>query len=189
MSMMPLFTPVIEAHDEGVTTTDPTVPTLLLLREGGRLRARPARCWERLGARLLARSLDRRLVEGDPPEGRPLLATRAQALVAPAQRRSMAANWEHLLALTAGRSNPALRRIPLCRDRIAEAESSVREMLVALVAPSARSGPGGGRGQSPLERRFWVRFTTGSLPPTWWRRCDRSHQNSSTPSLSPVPSR
>jgi hypothetical protein len=126
---------MIEAHDGGVTTTDPTVPALLLLREGGnggRLRARPARWWERLGARLLARSLDRQLVEGDPPEGRPLLATRAQALVAPAQRQSMAANWEHLLELT---GEPSVRRIPLCRDRIAAAESSVREMLVALVAP------------------------------------------------------
>jgi hypothetical protein len=37
--------------------------------------------------------------------------------------------------MTGDRSVRSFRRIPLCRDRIAGAESSVREMLVALVAP------------------------------------------------------
>jgi hypothetical protein len=86
-------------------------------------------------AHVLAASLDRRLAAGQPAESTRLLATRAQKLVAPEDRRALASNWEHLMDLT--RTQPArlVRRVPVCRDRIAAAEPSVREMIVALVAP------------------------------------------------------
>ena len=113
-------------------------PTLLLLHhrgDPGRLVLRPVGRRDRLLARALAVSLDRRLAAGQPAESSPLLATRAQTLVAPEERRTLASNWEHLLDVT--RTQPArlVRRVPVCRDRIAAAESSVRAMIVALVAP------------------------------------------------------
>ena len=113
-------------------------PTMLLLHDRGdprRLLLRPVGPWNRLLARLLAVSLDRRLAAGHPAESSPLLATRARTLVAPDERRTLASNWEHLLDVTRTQPPRLVRRIPVCRDRIAAAESSVREMIVALVAP------------------------------------------------------
>lgn len=163
MSILLLSGPEIEAHYREMTCPDSTGPALLLLRDGndpGRLRTRPTRWWDRLGARLLARSLDRRLAADDAPESDPRLATRAQTLVAPDERRSLAANWEHLLELARIEPVRAVRRVPLCRDRIADAESSVREMLVALVAPLPVTAAGVARaslllsdGSGPLYNR------------------------------------
>ena len=86
-------------------------------------------------ARVLAVSLDRRLAAGHPAESTRLLATRAQTLVATEERSNLASNWEHLMDVT--RTQPArlVRRVPVCRDRIVAAESSVRETIAALVAP------------------------------------------------------
>ena len=185
---MPLSSPPDEAHHGGVTPTEHTDPVLLLLRDRrapGALRARPTRWWERIGARLLARSLDRALADGDPPETRPLLATRARALVAPAERRSLASHWENLLALTEGEPDRSLRRVPLCRDEIIAAESSVREMLVALVAPLPVSARGVARaslllrdGSGPLYNR---------LSPTGLVEAVTAVTEQLDPSLSPAP--
>ena len=112
-------------------------PSMLLIRDPGdrRLHTRPCRWWDRAVARLQAPTLDRRLASGFEPEANRFMATRAQTLVSPGRRKALAANWEHLLDV-AGR--PALRhngRVPLCRDRIAEAQSEVRSMVIALVSP------------------------------------------------------
>jgi hypothetical protein len=85
---------------------------------------------------VLAPSLDRRLAAGDVPESSRLLATRAQILVSPEQRRALTRWWEHLLDVTASQPVRPLRRLPLCRDLITAAASSVREMLVALETPA-----------------------------------------------------
>jgi hypothetical protein len=85
---------------------------------------------------VLARSLDRRLAAGNVPESTRLMATRAQTLVSPEQRRALARWWEHLLDVTASQPVRPLRRLPLCRDSIMAAAPSVREMLVALEAPA-----------------------------------------------------
>jgi hypothetical protein len=114
-----------------------TDPSMLLIRDPGdrRLLTRPCRWWDRAVARLRAPTLDRRLASGFEPEANRLMATRAHALVTPGRRRALAANWEHLLDVA---RRPALRhngRVPLCRDRIAEADSEVRSMVAALVTP------------------------------------------------------
>jgi hypothetical protein len=112
--------------------------TMLVLRDPRdqhHLVARPCRPWDRFRARLLARSLDRRLAAGQPPESTGLLATRAQVLVRPDERQALARNWEHLLTVARHRSARSLGHLPLCRDRIVAAEPVVRLMLVALLAP------------------------------------------------------
>jgi hypothetical protein len=110
---------------------------MLLVRDPGdrhRLVPRPTRSRDRFLAHLLAVSLDRRLANGQPAESTRLLATRAQMLVTPEDRRALAANWEHLVDVTQTQPTRLLKRIPVCRDRVAAAEPLVREMIVALVA-------------------------------------------------------
>jgi hypothetical protein len=132
---MPLSPTPAEAHHRPLTST---ATTILVIRDPGdqhRLLLRPCRAWDRLRARLLARSLDRRLAAGHPPESSRLLATRALVLVRPDQRQAVARNWEHLLTVAGHPSARPLGRLPLCRGRIVEAEPVVRRMLAALVAP------------------------------------------------------
>jgi hypothetical protein len=158
-----------------------TDPSILLIRDPGdrRLVTRRCRWWDRAVARLQAPTLDRRLAYGFEPEANGFMATRAQTLVSPGRRQEVAANWEHLLEVA---RRPALRhngRVPLCRDRIAEAESEVRSMLVVLVTPwpvSARgvamasrllsdgAGPLYNR-RSPIDLVAAVRDVTAQLDP------------------------
>jgi hypothetical protein len=56
-------------------------------------------------------------------------------LVRPGERQAVARNWEHLLTVVRCPSGRSVGRLPLCRDRIVEAEPVVRAMVVALVAP------------------------------------------------------
>jgi hypothetical protein len=156
-------------------------PTLVLRDplDARRLIARPTRAHHRLGARLWAASLDRRLAAGDPPESHPLLATRAQTLVAPGRRRDLAAHWVHLLEVAQTGPAPYLRRLPLCRDRITAADAEVADMLAALLAPGPVPAAGVARaslllsdGSGPLYNRLSptdlvtaVRQVTGHLDP------------------------
>ncbi len=98
---------------------------------------RPRRLGDRLRAGLLAASLDQSLAQGQPPESARLLAARAQVIVAPRRRRSLAASWEHLLRV-AGRGPTAPRAaagaVPVCADRITAAEPAVRRLISALTA-------------------------------------------------------
>ena len=134
---MPLSPARLQAQDGGVRYSLSPDPSMLLIRDPGnrRLLTRPCRWWDRFVARLEAPSLDRRLASGFEPEADRFMATRAQTLVSPNRRRALAANWEHLLDVA---DRPALRhngRVPLCRDRIADADAEVRSMLAALVSP------------------------------------------------------
>jgi hypothetical protein len=145
MSIMPLSPAPFEAHDGCMLDPRPPVPTLLLVRDRGdrlRLLTRRCRSWHRAGARLLASSLDRRLAAGHAPEADLLSATRAQTLVSPERRRALAANWEHLLEVAAHRPLRYRRGAPLCCDRIATADTAVRAMVVALLAPLPVSARG-----------------------------------------------
>ncbi len=144
MSIMPLSPAGSEAHDGCMPDPRPSVPTLLLVRDRGDLSLLTRRCrsWHRAGARLLASSLDRRLAAGHAPEDDPLSATRAQTLVSPERRRALAANWEHLLEVAVQRPPRYRRGAPLCCDRIARADTAVRAMVVALMAPLPVSARG-----------------------------------------------
>ena len=102
---------------------------------GDPLTVRPSRVADRLLARLLGASLDRQLAAGRPPESCPLLAARAQRIVALRSRRQLARNWENLLR-RAGRGpgtyHPAL---PVCGARVVAAEPAIRELVRHATAP------------------------------------------------------
>jgi hypothetical protein len=68
------------------------------------------------------------------PESSRLLAARAQALVSPRSRRSIAGQWEHLSAMAS--RPPAVRssRARINREAIAESQGVIREMCEELLA-------------------------------------------------------
>lgn len=142
------------------------------------------RPWDRFLARALASSLDRELAAGCPPGFSRALAARAQRIVSPAGRRSLAEGWERVLGQAS--RPPALRtpRGPLCRGRIAAAEGDVRELLAALTGalPIAARGAAmasvllsDGAGplhsyRSPLDLGVAVREATRQMNPPPARR-------------------
>jgi hypothetical protein len=69
--------------------------------------AREATAWERLASRARASSLDRQLASGRLPETSPLLALRAQSLVRPPHRQSLARCIQRILD-DAARPTPRL---------------------------------------------------------------------------------
>lgn len=77
--------------------------------------ARLATPRERLGARLRAGSLDRRLAAGAAAESSPLLAVRALMLVRPSMRESLARSLQQIMTKAAqpdGRRSAALPPLP-----------------------------------------------------------------------------
>jgi hypothetical protein len=76
------------------------------------------------------------LAAGSPPESSRLLAARARDIVAPNRRRAVAGCWERLLRVAHGaqrvRRSPA---VPVCADRVAEAEPAIRRLVNQLQAP------------------------------------------------------
>jgi hypothetical protein len=102
---------------------------------------RPRRLGDRALARLRAASLDEALAAGSAPESSRLLAARAQALVAPRARRSVAASWERVLRLAhRARAHPAAPlpasrgSVPLSADQIVAAEAAIRALIGHLNA-------------------------------------------------------
>jgi hypothetical protein len=102
---------------------------------GDPLEMRPSRPTDKLLARMLGASLDRQLAAGRTPESSPLLATRAQHIVAIRSRQELARNWENLLRVARrghGAYHPAL---PIRSDRVIAAEPAVRELVRSMTAP------------------------------------------------------
>jgi hypothetical protein len=115
--------------DELVTRPQRTIVT------GDPLAVRPSRLTSRVLARLLGASLDRQLAAGHAPESSPLLAERAQHIVAIRTRQELARNWENLLRVarqTHGTHHPAR---PIRSERVVAAESAVRELVRRLTVP------------------------------------------------------
>lgn len=94
--------------------------------------AAPVSAADRVLARMFGASLDRQLAAGQPAESDRLLAARAQHIVSLPRRRALARDWEHLLRVARRAPAPA---VPLCRDRIAAAEPSIRELVACLRVP------------------------------------------------------
>ena len=117
---------------------------------GDPLSLRPSRVADRLLARLLGASLDRRLAAGCVPESSPLLAARAQHIVALRSRRRLARNWESLLRRA--RHGPATGHpgLPVCREPIIAAEPDVRELIRLLTAPLPVAARGAAMAVAPL---------------------------------------
>ena len=102
---------------------------------GDPLAIRPSRVTERLLARALGASLDRQLAAGLTPESSPLLAARAQRIVAIRSRQQLARNWENLLRVARrahGTYHPAR---PISGESIIAAEPAVRELVRCMTAP------------------------------------------------------
>lgn len=96
---------------------------------------RPSRLTDRVLARILGASLDRQLAAGRTPESTPLLAARAQRIVAIAGRRRLARNWENLLEVARGARGSQHLAVPVRSDSIVAAEPAVRELVRCMTAP------------------------------------------------------
>jgi hypothetical protein len=123
-----------------------TRPTTLLLVDPEKrepLAARRNRWSTRLVARVFASYLDHQLAQGRPPEESRLLGARAQELVSPVMRFTLADNWAD--TLERARRPRAMRdpTVPLNRHSIVAADPEIHEMIGALLAaaPIAVRGP------------------------------------------------
>ena len=127
-----------------------TIVTSAGVTVGDALAMRPSRVADRLLARVLGASLDRRLAAGCPPESSPLLAARAQRIVALRSRRRLARNWENLL-WTARRAPGAHHMaVSVCGKRVIAAEPRVRELVRLLTAPLPVAARGVALATAPL---------------------------------------
>lgn len=108
------------------------------------------RPWDRLLARARAASLDRQLAAGRPAAASRALARRAQEITSAPGRRELARCWDHVLEETFRPPVPRTPRAPLCRDHIAAAEHSVRDMLAVLRGPLPVSARGAAMASSLL---------------------------------------
>lgn len=90
---------------------------------------------DRALARVFGGRLDRRLAAGRSPESARLLAARAQDLVSPATRQTLADDWEYVLDRAKHAPAPTMGRMALHRDWIVAAEAEVREMAACLRRP------------------------------------------------------
>jgi hypothetical protein len=88
---------------------------------------------DRLLARMLGASLDRRLAAGQPAGSDPVLTARARRLVSPPARRQIIQGWNNVLGRARRPGLPL--RPPLPQDRILAAEPDVRYLLARLAGP------------------------------------------------------
>ena len=101
----------------------------------GQLAWRSCRITDRALARAFGGRLDRRLAAGRSPESARLLAARAQELVSPATRETLADDWEYVLDRAKQAPAPTMGRMALHRDWIVAAEPEVREIAASLRRP------------------------------------------------------
>jgi hypothetical protein len=137
--------------------------TLLVFDRRGseQLTTRINRRWARLIARVLAPGLDRRLAQGRSPESSLLLATRAQLLVSPVMRLTLAQRWESLVVQARTPPVPRDPRVPVNRDAILACQSDLRDVVDAVLAPLPTPARG-------LARASWL-LSDGTGP--LYRRC------------------
>jgi hypothetical protein len=133
LSIMPLFAVTAKAKAEVMNSPHPLAQRTIIT--GGPLAMRPSRVADRLAARVLGASLDRELAAGRAPEASPLLAARAQRVVAIRHRRELARNWENLLRIARRRAGTYHPALPVSSDRLVAAEPAVRELVRCLTTP------------------------------------------------------
>jgi hypothetical protein len=95
----------------------------------------PVRLIDRMLARALGASLDQQLAAGCPPEATPLLAARAQRIVALPRRACLARSWDHLLLVARRAPARRSRAMPLRTAAILAAEPAIYELIARLTAP------------------------------------------------------
>jgi hypothetical protein len=91
--------------------------------------------WVRLGARLLAASLDAKLAAGEHPATNHLLAARAQRLASTQYRRGLANSWLNLLVEARRQRVLFDPAVPLVRSRVVAAEAQIHSLADALRGP------------------------------------------------------
>jgi hypothetical protein len=172
--------PTHELHPgeiHGTATTRPgrsgaQTASLLLIdpRHPHGLIARANRRWVRMVVSLLGSNLDAQLAQGRPPESNRFLAARAQVLVSPAGRWSLAQDWVNLLERADKPPPPRNPRVPLNRPAIDRSEGKIREMLALLARPLPISARGAAAasmllsdGTGPLYRHHGPSDLKGSL--------------------------
>ncbi len=129
----------------------PTQRTIITgITVGDSLAMRPSRVADRLLARLLGASLDRRLAAGCPPESSALLAARAQHIVALRSRRRLARNWENLLRAARHGQGAHQMAVSVCGKHISAAEPRVRELVRLVTAPLPVTARGVAMATAPL---------------------------------------
>ena len=125
--------------------------TVVLLADspsGRRVVARPARLRERLAAHWRAGSLERELARGAPPDSAAVLALRAQWLIGPAARATLARRLLRVLGETRrGRAWPAAK-VRARRRAVAAAAQEMNLVAARLLAP----GPVSARGVAQVRR-------------------------------------
>jgi hypothetical protein len=89
---------------------------------------------DRILLRLNTARIDADLAAGLPSETSPRHAARARQLVNPRKRHTLAANWDHMLAISHTRAPGLSGRVPICRQRVHQAEPEIRELIAALRA-------------------------------------------------------
>jgi hypothetical protein len=91
---------------------------------------------EWLAARILAARLDRDLADGASPESSVLLALRAQYLVRPRTRCSLATTLQRILTECVRPPRRSTSPLPFCaRQRVVAAEREFQELIRRLSAP------------------------------------------------------
>jgi hypothetical protein len=97
--------------------------------------AKAATPWERFASRLRAAKLDRDIAAGASPDANAFLALRAQALVQPAMRRTLAQGVSRLLAEAGDKSAPLFLdpRISIQRDSILDAADALQMLIDRLL--------------------------------------------------------
>ena len=103
---------------------------------------RSRRMTDRALARAFGSRLDRRLAAGRSPESARLLAVRAQDLVSPTTRQTLADDWEYVLDRAKHAPAPIMGKMALRRDWIVAAEPEVREIAACLRTPLPVSAAG-----------------------------------------------
>jgi hypothetical protein len=117
--------------------------------------AQKVRLRDRVGARLRAVALERELAEGVPPESCPTLALRAQTLISPSARRSLARELRRVVSDARGGHAWLLARIPGHREAILETAEDLE-----VIAERLEEGPVAARGVAQVR----VLLTDGTGP-------------------------
>ena len=138
--------------------------TLLLSLNHGGVVAQKVRLRDRIGARVRAIALERELAEGVPPETCPTLALRAQTLISPSARRSLAREIRRVVSDARGGHAWLMARIPGHRQAILATADDLE-----VIADRLDEGPAAAQGVA----RVRVLLTDGTGP--LYFRGDTSH--------------
>jgi hypothetical protein len=107
---------------------------IVLLEQGGGLRVRRVRAWDRLKAQLRAAALDRALAAGASPESSVALAVHAQHLHTGAQRSLLARSLRRV-GVSSDAPSAQHPHAPFDRDAVRRARGQLEALAARLASP------------------------------------------------------